>query len=104
MAASGGNDIFSDDLIGKASVPTTKFIEWFHQRAGSGPDDLHHLLGYGPNDASPGNHRHDGVGSSPLFNIDAVPADLPASPTTAQIRDTVNAMLALLRTVAGAVD
>lgn len=102
MAASGGDDIFSDDLIGKVAVPSAKFVEWFHQRAGLGADGPHHLLGYGPEDAAKGSHKHDGVDSLPLFNASNIPANLPATPTDAQFRDAINDILALLRTVAGA--
>ena len=42
-----------------------------------GPYAGHHTLGYGPNQASPGNHSHDGGASVPILGMD-IPG--PAGP------------------------
>lgn len=44
-------------------APTPEEIDWQHQRAGRGRDRVHHFLGLDADDASPGNHTHDGKNS-----------------------------------------
>ena len=97
---------FIDDLtnLTPASVegktpPSTRVVDWLHGRVSTTKDtDIHHPLGTSVGTAARGEHDHDGKNSLPLWNAETVPADLPAAPTTAQIRDTMNATLAMLRT------
>lgn len=60
----------------------------------SGPRSLHHTLGPKRNQASPGDHIHDGITSKKIGPMEMDPANpgltrpvwtLPASPTTAQL-------------------
>jgi hypothetical protein len=53
--------------------------------------------GNGEHQAAKGNHDHDGKNGRALWAVADVPGDLPASPTTAQFRDTINQILPLLR-------
>lgn len=94
-----------DDLVnitpgsieGKAPPPT-RLVDWFHGRVSTTRDtDIHHPLGNGPGAASPGDHTHDGKRGAALWSAADIPADLPASPTSAQFRDATNAILAQLR-------
>lgn len=47
------------------NVPTTEEVNFYHLASDkdSGPGALHHTLGLGPSQASPGNHTHDGRNS-----------------------------------------
>jgi len=90
-------NLSSADVEGK-TPPPTRIIDWLHGRVStSKPTDIHHALGKGPSHASPGNHSHNGKDSLPLWAAAEIPADLGASPTTGQIRDTVNQILAAMR-------
>jgi len=48
--------------------PPTKVVEDFHKNVAldTRPEDKHHTLGLSPNQASPGNHTHNGS-DSPLL-------------------------------------
>lgn len=52
----------------------------YHSRADtdSGPNSLHHTLGPKRNQASPGNHTHDGTTSKRVFQSDTVPISFTA--------------------------
>lgn len=47
------------------NVPTPEEVNFYHLASDkdSGPGALHHTLGLGPSQASPGNHNHDGKNS-----------------------------------------
>ena len=49
--------------------PSAKEVDDFHTNADTDQrsESLHHTLGPGPSQASPGNHTHDGGTSSPLW-------------------------------------
>lgn len=51
-----------------AGKPTTKEVRDFHTNSDvdGSPKSQHHTLGPGPNQAAPGNHTHDGGGSTAL--------------------------------------
>lgn len=92
----------SDTSIDGKKPPSTKFADWFHQRVSASRDtDLHHQLGSTEGTAARGSHTHDGKNSKPLWAVEEVPVDLPASPTNAQFRDATNAILAMMRQKAG---
>jgi microcystin-dependent protein len=56
-----------DEQIQGKPPPSTRFLNWLHARVSTNrPEDTHHRLGYGPTDAAPGNHTHDGRDSSPI--------------------------------------
>ena len=48
--------------------PSGDIVRQFHKNAAvdTAPHDIHHTLGHEPNQASPGDHSHDG-GTSPLL-------------------------------------
>ena len=52
--------------------PSSKEVELFHTNSDKdgSPTSIHHTLGNGPNQASPGDHVHDG-GTSKEINIEA---------------------------------
>lgn len=54
------------DPLDKTPKPTAKEVNEFHEKSDKdgGPKAQHHTLGPSPNQASPGNHTHDG-GTSP---------------------------------------
>ena len=80
-----------------ATPPQTNVVDWFHKRASTSRDeDLHHPLGIDGNSASWGDHDHEGKRGRFLWEAQDLPAQLPASPTTAQIRDTVNALITMI--------
>lgn len=88
--------------VNVAPPPQTNVVDWFHKRASTNRDeDLHHPLGNDSSSASFGDHDHEGKRGNFLWELIDVPADLGASPTTAQIRDAVNSILALLRVKSG---
>ncbi len=92
----------SNSALEGKSPPTTRFVDWLHSRVSTNRDtDIHHPLGIVAGTASVGNHDHEGKNSVFLWALDEIPSDLPSSPTTAQIRDTVNAMLLSMRRKSG---
>ena len=85
------------DLNNKTS-PKPAVIDWFHKQASTKRDeDLHHQLGNGATQAAFGDHAHDGKRGVALWAATDVPPDLLGTPTTTQIKDTVNAVLAMMR-------
>lgn len=56
------------DPLTKKANPSQKEVNDFHTNSDKdgGPKSLHHTLGSNPNQASPGNHTHDGS-TSPLL-------------------------------------
>jgi hypothetical protein len=81
------------------SKPNAKVVRDFHNNADTdgSPKALHHTLGPGANQASPGNHSHDGGNSSELAKP-AVGITLTGSRTTgdATWRNSITAALAAL--------
>jgi hypothetical protein len=62
-----------------------------HSDVNGGPYAIHHNLGPGPNQASPGNHTHDGATSKFPANIAAfVAADLTLTTTTPTYTDAIS--------------
>lgn len=63
---SGGKQAASID---ESNKPTAEQVEVFHTNADTDTrkESLHHTLGSGPAQASPGNHRHDGGDSELLL-------------------------------------
>lgn len=59
----------------------------YHSRADTdtGPNSFHHTLGPKRNQASPGNHTHDGTTSKKLFQSDTVPISFTAQPSHIQV-------------------
>lgn len=57
------------DPLTKKTNPPQKEVNEFHTNSDKdgGPKSLHHTLGANPNQASPGNHLHDGSTSSLLL-------------------------------------
>lgn len=57
------------DPLTKKSTPTAKEVQEFHANSDKdgSPKALHHTLGPLPNQASPGNHSHDGGTSAELL-------------------------------------
>lgn len=90
-------NLSSADVEGK-TPPPTRIIDWLHGRVSTTkPTDIHHALGKGPSNASQGDHDHNGKNSMPLWSAAEIPNDLGASPTNAQIRDTLNQLLVAIR-------
>jgi hypothetical protein len=89
----------TEDGINGKTPPSPKVADWLHGRVSvDKPTDLHHRIGTGQADAASGAHTHDGANSMPLWDEGAdVLANLPASPTLAQVSTAVNAINALLR-------
>ena len=87
-----------DTATDGVSPPSQKVVDWLHLKASANrPEDLHHMIGFGPADAASGDHTHNGKNSKFLFDSTTVLTDLPASPTSAQIQAAVNALNALFR-------
>lgn len=63
----GGSSQPSD--LAQNEPPAANAVEHLHTNADTDvrPQALHHTLGYGPNQSSPGDHRHDGTTSQLLF-------------------------------------
>ncbi len=58
----------STSLADQGLAPDAQTVQEFHTNADTDvrTESIHHTLGQGPNQASPGDHLHDG-GSSPLL-------------------------------------
>lgn len=94
------DDVFgmTDDSVNGKKGPSRKIIDWFHQQVSTQNDsDVHHPLGFGPGEASRGDHTHDGKNSKPLWGDDVELHDVTVSSTAAQIADAINAINAALR-------
>ena len=86
------------DLEGKAP-PSAKILDWLHGNASTTETtDMHHRLGFGPTEASQGDHVHDGKSSRHLFSNTAQSAVSGAS-TTAQLAAAITELQALMRRV-----
>lgn len=50
--------------------PDARTVDLFHKNAGvdTRAEDIHHTLGSGPNNASPGDHNHDGSDSALILD------------------------------------
>ncbi len=57
------------DLTEKGRAPSPEEVEKLHQNADTDarPESIHHTIGAGQNQASPGNHRHRGGDSELLL-------------------------------------
>lgn len=78
--------------------PPAKVVDWLHGSVDTdSPQGLHHRLGTSPGDASPGEHRHRGRDSFPLFEESEVLVDISNTATGAEIATAVNAINAMLR-------
>lgn len=57
------------DPVAKKTTPTAKEVNEFHENSDldGSPKAQHHSLGSSPNQASPGNHTHDGGSSQQLL-------------------------------------
>lgn len=65
----GPDGIDDEQIVGKPP-PSTRFLNWLHTRVSTNrPEDTHHRLGYGPTEAAPGNHTHDGRDSLPIAGV-----------------------------------
>jgi hypothetical protein len=83
--------------------PSEAVVDFIHGRASTTrPEDLHHTLGTGQVQASPGNHQHNGKDSKfVLDGANVTLTDITAGATGAQIATAVNAINALFRTYFG---
>jgi microcystin-dependent protein len=81
----GPDGIDDEQIVGKPP-PSTRFLNWLHTRVSTNrPEDTHHRLGYGPTEAAPGNHTHDGRDSLPI----SVTATLPVGLITPWFTDDI---------------
>jgi hypothetical protein len=87
------------------SAPPGKYVKWFHREADTDASELseHHTLGNGRNQASAGNHRHDGKSGLRLFDSgeDRVTGakyvnGTPATGDLVNLQNQINALTALL--------
>lgn len=64
MAGAEWRDLFD------GKPPTAEQVQKFHEKSDKdgSPKSVHHTLGPGPNQASPGNHTHDGGASAYLLD------------------------------------
>lgn len=73
--------------------PDPKVVNQFHARSDndSGTEAQHHTLGVKANQASPGDHLHDGRASKKLLDGHII-QNAPATYNQAQIQDIVDAL------------
>ncbi len=91
----------SDATIEGLTPPSAKMVDFLHGNASTAQrNDIHHKLGFAPEDAAAGDHTHNGVNSPGLFT-GLTFADITAGATGAQIAAAVNAINAALRLVGG---
>jgi hypothetical protein len=84
------------EIEGKAP-PSEKILNWLHGRASTTrPEDVHHRIGTGVGEVSPGRHQHDGKDSLPLFDEFTL-IDVTGASTTAELASAINAINAALR-------
>lgn len=94
------DDVFgmTDEAINGKTPPSQKVADWFHKRVSTQKaTDLHHQLGTGPTEASPGDHDHDGKNSKRLWDEETVLTDLSPGATDEQMRVAINALNAAIR-------
>lgn len=72
-------DGFKPDI---RNLPTMEEVNFYHLSSDkdSGPGALHHTLGLGPSQASPGNHNHDGRNSKRIKASALAPDDVSYQP------------------------
>lgn len=88
---------FKDSLTDE-DPPSAKVINWFLSNADSrAVGSMLHPIGFTDGAVASGQHKHDGKDSPYLFDTTPILTDLPASPTTAQIVQAVNAINQHLR-------
>lgn len=88
-----------DDATDGKPAPGTKTVDWFHANVSSNqPTDIHHRVGFGPSDAAPGNHTHNGQDSPSLFDGSVVLPIVSGASTSTQLADAINKIAELLRT------
>ncbi len=95
----GDEDYLSED------APSGKYVKWFHREADTDSSELaeHHTLGNGRNQASAGNHRHDGKSGLPLLDkgTDRVTGTkylngTPSSADLTNLQNQINALTAII--------
>ena len=80
-------------MLQGVNPPSNKVVEWFHGRADTTrPESIHHPLGTGPSDASPGDHTHNGKDSAFIVPAGTVLTDVPTTATILQLANAVNAL------------
>lgn len=88
-----------DSELDGLQPPSQKIVDVFHGKASvDRPEDIHHRIGFGLNDASSGAHTHNGKDSNYLIT-NTVLTDLGPTPTSAQIQAAMNQLNAVLRTL-----
>lgn len=107
--ATDSNNIFEqlskadDAAIEGVSPPSEKMVDFLHARASTTrPEDIHHPVGTGAGQVSPGRHQHNGKDS--LFILDGANVtlnDITIAATGAQIATAVNAINAVFRAYFG---
>lgn len=86
-----------DSSLDGLQPPSQKVVDVFHGKASiNRPEDIHHQIGVGINEAASGAHTHNGTDSLYIV-INQTLTDLPATPTSAQIQAAVNQINAILR-------
>ena len=83
--------------------PTEAISDWLHGRASTTrPEDVHHRIGFGATDASPGSHQHDGKTSKFILDgANVTLTDITAASTPAQVATAMNNINAVFRTYFG---
>ena len=85
------------------SPPSEAVSDWLHGRASTTrPEDLHHTIGFGPSQSSPGSHQHNGKDSKQILDgANVTLSDITAAATGTQIAAAVNAINAVFRAYFG---
>lgn len=84
-------------MLQGVNPPSNKVVEWFHGRADTTRhESIHHALGTGPSDASPGDHTHNGKDSPYIIPAGSTLTDVPTTATTLQLANAINALNALM--------
>ena len=103
------DDIFKQLAAGDSTKvdgqapPSEAVADWLHGRASTTrPEDIHHRIGFGSTEASPGNHQHNGKDSKMILDgANVTLSDITAAATGAQIATAVNAINAVFRSYLG---
>lgn len=93
------------DAFEGITPPSEQFVDWLHGRASTTkPSDLHHGLGFNENNASPGNHRHNGKDSLKIIPDGefTLSVNLTAGASNTDIVAAINKLNDLCRTYLGA--
>jgi hypothetical protein len=108
--AAGGSNLLQmfaqipSDAFEGVAPPTEQFVDWLHGRAQtSKPSDLHHQLGFGESQSSPGNHRHNGKDSLKIIPDGeyTLSVNLTAGASNTDIVTAINKLNDLCRTYLG---